>query len=177
MVAAGSLHVLNGIEEMLAAMRLLPGTAFRLRIAGVGPLAERVREAQARDPRIEYLGGLPFEQVLDLYASADVLLNVRLTKTIDTRYYFPSKTMECLASGVPVITTCPGNVREEFAGLAYLLEEETPEELARVIADVAALPREAREARGHAAHEFMATHRTWAVQGRRIVEFLEARVR
>jgi glycosyltransferase involved in cell wall biosynthesis len=172
MVSAGGLHPGNGIEEMLGAMRLLPGPAYRLRIAGAGPLEQQVRAAQARDPRIEYCGLLSFEQVLDLYASADVLLNVRVTKRLDTRYYFPSKTMEYLASSVPVITTCPGNVREDFTGLAYFLEDESPAGLARLIAEVAALPQQQREATGRAAWEFVATHRTWPVQARRIADFL-----
>ncbi len=173
MVAAGSLHPGNGISEILGAMRLLHDPSYRLRIAGRGPLEPLVREAQARDPRIQYCGLLTFDQVLDLYASADVLLNVRLTREIDTRYYFPSKVMEYLASGVPVITTCPGNVREEFADIAFLLEDETADSLAQLIASVAALPREERDARGRAARDFMAAEKTWAIQARRIVQFLE----
>ena len=76
--------------------------------------------------------------MLDLYRSADVLINVRLTQTLNTKYFFPSKLMECLASGVPVISTCPGHVAEEFGRLAYLLREETPEALAAAIRRVAA---------------------------------------
>ena len=33
-------------------------------------------------------------------------------------------------SGVPVITTCPGNVAEKYGGLAYLLRDEAAEILA-----------------------------------------------
>jgi glycosyltransferase involved in cell wall biosynthesis len=176
MVAAGSLHEGNGIAEILAAMRLLRDPRYRLQIAGVGPFEPAVRKAAAEDPRIEYHGLLPFDAVQDLYASADILLNIRVTKKVDTAYFFPSKTMEYFASGVPVITTCPGNIREEYSHLAFLLEDESAEALARTIDQVAAMPREVRERRGRAARDFVSRERTWAVQGCRILEFIRTRI-
>jgi glycosyltransferase involved in cell wall biosynthesis len=172
MVFAGALHPANGIEEMLGAMRRLPGPDLRLKIAGAGTLQNVVREAQARDPRVEYLGQISYEEVFQLYASADLLLSVRITKKIDTSYYFPSKTMECLASGVPVLTTCPGRVREDFGKVAYLLEDESAEGLARLIAEVAARPPHERRARGEAARRLVAAQRSWTAQARRIADFL-----
>lgn len=172
MVAAGSLHEGNGIAEILEAMRLLPDAQYRLQIAGAGPLEGSVRQAMARDARIEYCGLLTFGEVLDLYSEADALLNIRVTDRVDTKYYFPSKTMEYLASGVPVISTSPGKVREELAGLAFFLADESPETLARTIAAVASMPREERDRIGQAARDFVATNRTWTVQAGRIIEFL-----
>ncbi len=120
---------------------------------------------------------LPFDAVADLYGSADLLLNMRLTRRLDTRYFFPSKLMEYLASGVPVLTTCPGKVREEFSELAFLLEDESGEALARQIRQVAELPSDEREQRGRAARDFMANHRTWNAQAHRIVAFIRDQLR
>jgi glycosyltransferase involved in cell wall biosynthesis len=102
-----------------------------------------------------------------------VLLNIRLTRRIETTYYFPSKLMEYLASGAPVITTCPGHVRDEFSELAFLVEDESAEGLADVIRAVAAMPGTERDSRARKARAFMAEHRTWTAQAKRIVEFLK----
>ena len=148
-VSAGSLDEANGFLVLLEAFARLPGDGYRLRIAGRGPLESQVRAAAAKDPRIEYLGFLSFEEVQSLYRSADVLVNMRLTQAIDTRYFFPSKLMEYLASAVPVISTCTGAVEKEFGSFVYLLREETPQGLANAICTVAALAPSARADTGH----------------------------
>ncbi len=174
-VFAGSLDEPNGVSLMLDAFSRLPG-GYRLRIAGRGPLEDKVRQAAASDSRIDYLGFLPHRQVLALYRSADLLVSARLTKGLNTRYFFPSKLMEYLASGVPVISTCTGHVEEEFGGFVYLLREETAESLAGLIAAIAASPRAERIEMGRRARGYMAAHKTWDSQSARVVTYLRESV-
>lgn len=171
-VSAGSLDEANGFVELLQAFALLESDKYRLRIAGKGPLRSLVEEAATRDPRIEYCGYLPFADVLRLYDTGDILINMRLTHRIDTSYFFPSKTMEYLASGIPVISTCTGHIAEEYSGFCYLLREETPEALAQMIEHVASLEPEARLLGGAKAKEHIRLHNSWEAQGKRIVEFI-----
>jgi glycosyltransferase involved in cell wall biosynthesis len=173
---AGSLDEPNGVSVLLEAFAALPGHEYRLRIAGRGPLEAAVRNAAAADPRIEYLGFLSFPQVLELYRSADVLVNMRLTQTVNTKYFFPSKLLEYLASGVPVISTCPGRVAEEFGQMACLLHEETPQALAEAIRRMAALDPDARAEMGRRARQYMAAHKTWDAQALRIADYLHRKV-
>ena len=172
-VAAGGLKEANGIHEIIEAFRLLEGEEYRLHIAGQGPLESLVRDAAEKDHRIVYHGFLNFEEVLKLYANADVLLNMRLTKRLNTRYFFPSKIMEYLTSGVPIISTCPGAMADEYGEYAYLLQDETPESLASMIKTVSALPKEQRIARGMAARQYMLENKTWDVQTEKISGFLK----
>jgi glycosyltransferase involved in cell wall biosynthesis len=174
MVAAGSLDVANGISLMLAAMKLIPKSNVTLRIAGSGPLLAEVIEAAAADPRIEYVGYLPFREVLSLYTQADLLLNIRITKTISTRYFFPSKLMEYLASGTAVVTTRTGSVATEFADAAIFLDQESPEALASLLTATASMdPRQLDEI-GRRARNQMITRKTWAAQGRKVADYLRA---
>jgi glycosyltransferase involved in cell wall biosynthesis len=171
-VSAGTLYKINGIMEILEAFALLSGTGYRLRIAGSGPLSEKVKQAAKADPRIEYCGYLSFEKLMELYASADVLINMRLTKTLKTEYFFPSKVLEYLASGTPVITTCTGHVEEDYSGFVFLLKDESPQGLARIIREVAAMEPDSRVQKGRAAQAYIKKHKTWAVQGQRAFEFI-----
>jgi glycosyltransferase involved in cell wall biosynthesis len=172
MVAAGSLDAANGIPLMLAAMKHIPGSHISLRIAGNGPLLNQVRAAATDDPRIQYAGYLSFSEVLALYTQADLLLNIRITKSISTRYFFPSKLMEYLASGTPVVTTRTGRVSTEFSDAAVFLDDETPEALAKLLTLTAARdPRILLEI-GERARDKMLRSKTWALQGRKVADYL-----
>jgi glycosyltransferase involved in cell wall biosynthesis len=173
-VAAGQLNEINGLSVLLEAFSLLPGDRFRLRIAGSGPLEGKVHTAAAKDARIEFLGLLPFEGVLEIYNSANVLINMRMTKSGNTKYFFPSKMMEYLASGVPVISTGTGHVEKEFGTFTYLLKEETPQGLAQLIQHVADLDPEERRRTGERARTYMFTHKTWETQTEKLAEFIRS---
>lgn len=170
--AAGSLDDANGIPEVIAAFRLLKEERFRLRILGGGPLEAYVRQAAAEDPRIDYAGVVPFGRVMEEYSTSDLLINMRITKRFSTKYFFPSKLMEYLASGVPVLTTCTGHVEEEFAPYCVLLRDESPAAVADAIQRVADMPPYTRAAIGERARVYMAAHKAWSIQGQRIAAYV-----
>lgn len=169
---AGSLDEANGVLVLLEAFSKLKGEHFRLRIAGGGPLTEMVKAAAAKDSRIEYLGYISFEQVLDLYNSADVLINMRLTQSIHTDYFYPSKLLEYFSSGTPVISTCTGHTEEEYGSICYLCKDETPQGLAALLEKVSALPMQERARIGDAARAYVTDNKTWDAQARKVLAFI-----
>jgi glycosyltransferase involved in cell wall biosynthesis len=170
--SAGWLNDANGIRVVLAAFQLVSGANFRLRIAGSGPLQALVEESSRQDARIEYLGMLDPAAVAALYLSADVLLNIRLTKGLDTRYFFPSKLIEFLASGVPTITTNVAHVEDEFAGLVYLLRNESAQGLAELMLFVASRSNEERATLANRARAFAVANKTWEAQTTKVATYL-----
>jgi len=170
-VLAGSLESFNGVELALESMSHLPD-GYELVVAGKGTIAPAVEDAAARDDRIVYRGLLEFDQLLELYRSADLLLNLRVTRAIDTRYFFPSKLMELLASGTPVLSTCTGHVEEEYGGMLYLLREETAGAVADRVLQIAGMPAKERHALGVKARGFMLTEKSWKKQGERLAEYI-----
>src|SRR5439155_10053464 len=123
--------------------------------------------------RIHFVGTLPFSEVLRMYKNADVLVSIRPTKTLHTRYFFPSKLMEYLASGTPVITTCTGHTEEEFGDICYLLKDESPEALSDLLRSIAMSSPEARREKGQRARSYMRQHKTWDGQGHKIARYIE----
>lgn len=170
--SVGKLDESNGFLTLLEAFSLLPGDRWRLRIAGAGPLAEQIRQAADRDSRIEYLGFIPFDQVLEMYRDSDVLINMRLTNATQTNYFFPSKAMEYLASGVPVISTSTGHFEEEFGDFSFILREETPLQLAALIRRIAEMDPQERKRMGAKARQYIAAHKTWQQQSRKVAEYI-----
>lgn len=97
------------LVEALADMeRLRPGR-FRLRWAGVGPLADAVRRRADElgiGDRIELLGYVPFgPDLLAEYRRAHVFLHVSWTEGV------PHVLVEALSSGTPIVATDVGGVR------------------------------------------------------------------
>jgi glycosyltransferase involved in cell wall biosynthesis len=175
LMLSGSLERYNGVELALQAMEYLPAD-FELVFAGSGSLADTVRRATDRDRRIVYSGFLEFQEVLQLYWTADLLLNLRLTRALDTRYFFPSKLMELLASGTPVLSTCTGHVEKEYGHVLYTLRDETPAALAARIQEIAGEPDAKRHALGTRARTFMFTEKTWQRQGSRLADYIRSEV-
>lgn len=172
---SGRLVELKGVPLLLSAFSRLEGDRYRLWISGDGPLRGDVERAAARDPRIRYFGLLPVHEMRERYGQATVFINPHSTKLRSARYVFPSKLIEYLATGKPVITTCSTpEVEEEYAGVAFVLTEEDPAELAGMIRRVAQMPQSQLELMGERGRAFVLGKKSWRVQGRRIAVFLKA---
>ncbi len=103
---------LEPIYDMPTAIRAfaLIRTAFpqaRLTIAGMGPELSRLQTLVAElalQNSVRFAGRIANEDIPDLYASADCLLN---PSTVDN---MPISILEAFASGVPVVSTCAGGI-------------------------------------------------------------------
>jgi glycosyltransferase involved in cell wall biosynthesis len=98
-VFVGRLSEEKGIHTLLDAWARL-GHGARLRILGDGPLAPVVKEAAARDGRIEWLGSRPPEAVYAAIGDAVFLV-------LPSRCYeqFPRVVAEAFAKGTPVVAS------------------------------------------------------------------------
>ena len=170
---AGSLSHLAGVPLLLQAFKRIEQPRFRLWVTGDGELQAVVREAAAMDTRIRYFGMLPRPDLLATYAAADVLVNPHSTTLLTARYVFPSKLLEYLASGRPVITTATPEIAAGYGDLCAVLDSEEPQALADAIVRVAAVPTAERLARAVAARVAVIERCAWSQQGRRLVQFLE----
>lgn len=173
---AGKLDEFSGIPLLLEAFSKLQGDKFRLWIAGRGFLQKQVEQTAKEDARIKYLGFLPYKEVISLYGQATVLVNPRPTKLLSTRYLFPSKLVEYLATGIPVITTCTADVEEEYRDLVFALRDETPEGLQNLIVKVTSMSDKERTVVAQRARAHVMKQKTWEHQGKRIAEFIRRQV-
>lgn len=102
---AGILEPVTGVDMLLKAFFKISNPAIRLKISGKGSLEKLVQEATKRDERITYLGCVPYEEYLCNLQQADVLVNPRNMNLPENDNNFPSKIMEYLATGKPIIST------------------------------------------------------------------------
>lgn len=171
-VYAGGLHEAYGVRRLVEAVCSLPGN-LELELYGRGPLEPWLLERARADPRIREPRLVPPRDLPGIYARASVLVQPRQVDQDFVRYSFPSKLIEYLASGRPVVSTRLPSIPEDYA--PYLVQPETdaPGDLAAAIARVLAWPDDDRREFGSRGADFIRHTRSLGAQGHRIVEFLE----
>jgi glycosyltransferase involved in cell wall biosynthesis len=146
-VFVGRLSPEKGVATLLAAWQRLPA-AVPLKVIGDGPEAGLVRQAAARDRRIEWLGRVPPEEVLRVIGEAAVLV-------MPSIWYetFGRTIIEAFARGTPAVVSRLGAMAElvDEGRTGLLFEPGSPDDLAakvgRLLADPARLAPMRREAR------------------------------
>jgi glycosyltransferase involved in cell wall biosynthesis len=114
----GRLAEKKGVGHLLAALedlRLSNRTDYKLTIAGDGPLRRQL-EAQAAGPalrnRVSFLGALSHEELGPRLNSAHVLCAPFVVAKDGDRDGMPAVVMEAAASGLPIIASDIGGVRD-----------------------------------------------------------------
>ncbi len=168
---SGSLMKLYGIQNLVAGfLRAKPENA-ELHIYGDGDYREELEAICQAEPSVRYFGSRPNAEVVAAQQRAALLVNPRPTAPEYTKYSFPSKTMEYLASGTPALTTrLPGIPHDYDAHLNYI-DDETPEGIAAAIQTVLARPQDAREEQARNARKFVLEGKSNTVQAKKILAF------
>lgn len=170
---AGGLSELKGVTLLLDAFALLTGEEYALWITGRGPMDGAVTRAAERDSRITYWGFPDEDELQSLYEAADVLVNPHSGQHESARYLFPSKLIEYLGTGRPVISTCSTpEIADEYGNVVFIPDDETPDAVAETMRTVASLSLREREEVGDRGRKYVVSCKSWAAQGSRIVEFV-----
>lgn len=171
---AGGLSKAYGVDRLVnAVLDLQPEVSICLKLFGRGDQEDMIRKLAAENPRFFYGGFVNAEYlVTELYA-ADLLINPRPTDAIFTALSFPSKLIEYLATGRPVLTTQIPSIPNDLKNHFYYISDESPEGIRASICALMELPMIDRVKHGMAAQNFVRAHYSEAMIGRKIAEFIE----
>lgn len=171
---SGTLHKKFGIVHLLDAFCKITDENYRLIICGTGDSEELIQEAANHDKRIQFKGQLPRKEVLKLQKKATVLVNPRLNNEEYTKYSFPSKTMEYLASGIPVIAYKLDGIPDDYDSYITYPDDNTIEMLADTICTLCEKSHDERLKMGIEAKNFVLENKNCIVQTKKIMDFLES---
>jgi len=171
---AGGLSTSYGVDRLVEAVKGIDIPGLRLRTLGKGELAERINADAETDPRIVSTEFLPRADVLAAYQSADLLVQPRPVDQTFVRYSFPSKLLEYMASGTPVLTTRLSGIPDDYDGHVSWIDDDSAEGIRAAIVNALSASQDELVERGRAAAEFVRSTRSPAAQGRRMREFLES---
>lgn len=170
---AGGLIEEYGVKMLIDAFALIKDEDYRLWLFGRGELEELIKYASQKDHRIKYLGIISNIELTNKQLQSTVLVNLKFSKSSFTKYSFPSKILEYMVSGRPVITTKLPGIPEEYFKYLFVLHNETPEELAKLLIKVCSMDTNALSEFGKQAKEFIYNNKNYYVQGKRIYDFLK----
>lgn len=152
---------------------LLKNENYSLIICGRGDSEEYVKNMATKDRRIQYLGSIPHDEILQLQRTASLLVNPRTPEGIYTKYSFPSKTMEYLASGTPTLLYELPGIPKEYYHYCYSLNDQSITALAEKVDEVLSLSIEERTKLGEKAQQFILDTKNATIQCTKILELIK----
>lgn len=169
---AGGLYEKYGLKMLAEGFIAANVEDAKLVYYGEGSYVEEYKKLCERHSNLEYRGIVPTETVVADELQASLLVNPRFTTEEFTKYSFPSKNMEFMASGTPLLTTKLPGMPTEYYQYVYMFEKETVEGYAEAIRK--ALSHTENELRlfGYNAKQFVLLNKNNVYQGIRVLQFL-----
>lgn len=170
---AGGLHEGYGTKLLVEGFLEADVENSELWIFGYGPFAESLQSYEAKDPRVHYFGIRPNKEVVEAEIKATLLVNPRPTHEELTSYSFPSKNMEYMVSGTPLLTTILPGMPLDYHPHVYLFDEgETVHGYANVIRRTLNLPSSELKEKGMEARKWVLTQKNNIIQTKKLIDFL-----
>lgn len=169
---AGGLAADNKIPLLLECCKEIPELS-EVWICGVGPDEDKIKTIASKDSRIKYFGRMNNEKVLEMEEKAKILMNFRSPDEELTKYSFPSKILEYIASGSLVLSTRLLGIPEEYFDYIVPVDQTDKEKVKTVIRYSLQLEDEQYVAYCEAAQRFI-KKKNYYFQSKKIVDFLDA---
>lgn len=122
-VYTGTLDIKYGIKELVDAFSSLSNNDVRLIICGRGDGEEYIKSKSKYDNRIIYKGAVTNLEAREIQRKSFFLVNPRSSKEEYTKYSFPSKTMEYMISGRPVLMYKLAGIPDEYDKYLYYIQD------------------------------------------------------
>lgn len=171
---AGGINKAYGIEMLVDAFMKLNSPDVRLVLYGNGPYVSELEEKAKLDRRIEYRGVAVNSKIVEAEIESSFLVNPRPSKQEFALYSFPSKNLEYMFSGTPIITTLLPATPEEYLPHIIVLKDETVEGYFQVLSDAMQMSEEEIVDKGNKARSFIVNTRSNEVQVGRIIKMMKS---
>ena len=167
----GTLESGLGIGEMLEAFEKMP--QYQLWICGQGGMKDAVEAAAKRCSNIRYFGFVPHKKALALQARASALINPRQPSGAFTRYSFPSKTLEYMRSGKPVLCCRLEGIPSDYEPYLCWMEDGA-EGIVSAVEQLMSRSTEERAEIGRKGREYVRMNKNPTLQCRKLIALLRS---
>lgn len=173
MMYAGGIHKEFGIQRLVNAFVEVEVPGWELHIYGDGNYQKELKELTKTQRNVKYFGVQPNSLVVENQLKASLLVNPRLTDAEYVKYSFPSKTLECMISGTPLLTTNLPGMPQSYHQYVYLFGEETEMAFQEVLKRVLSLDAETLHARGKKAKCYALEEKNNVTQAKKLCDFMK----
>lgn len=168
----GITHECYGLRDAVRAFLEADLPNVKFVICGTGDSDAWLTELAAKHKNLVFLGVVEHARAHALQMNAAALINPRKNIGEFTKYSFPSKTMEYLAAGKPVIAYLLDGMPKEYA--PYILEpkDNSQEALSRCMEEVFSMSVASRQALGAKGQRFVLQEKNEVMQSKKILDLL-----
>lgn len=169
---AGLLEEIYGVQMLIEAFTEIEDPNARLVFYGKGSSVEQIEKISQKDKRIQYKGELTNAEIVKEEKKATFLLNPRPPIGAWTAYSFPSKNMEYMASGTPLIAYDLPCIPKEYNDYFFPIREVSKEGIKEILQVLLKKDREEIHAFGLNAQKWIVQHKCASRQAKKIVDML-----
>lgn len=169
----GTLHYRFGIKYLLDAFSEISDKDYELWICGSGETENEIRLLCEKDDRIRFFGYKSKSEVLSMQQQATILINPRQDKGEYTKYSFPSKTIEYMQSGTPVLMYKLSGIPDKYDDYLYYIDPDLDVlGLKNRIVELCEIPQDELMLFGLKAKEFVEKNMSGQTQAKKILEMI-----
>lgn len=154
----GEIRKMYGIHNLVEAFIGLERNDAELWLYGKGfHFYPELQETIKNNPNVKYMGVRPNADIVIAQKRATLLVNPRLTKGYGSyiKYSFPSKNIEYMISGTPVITTKLPAISRDYDEHLFYFEDESVEGMKKVLSSCLDMSSDEMKQKGSKAREFI----------------------
>ncbi len=170
---AGAVYEKFGLKKLVKAFNQYVHINCELWLYGSGDFVKEIKEYEHKDGRIKYKGIKFRQDILDAEKKATLLVNPRPTNEEFTKYSFPSKTLEYMASGTPIASTRLAGIPNEYKEYVYWLEDETIWGLGKKINEIMTKDTKELHRFGVNSQKWVASNKNYLIQTKKIICLLK----
>lgn len=161
-----------GVLDLVQAFTLMDGDCT-LELYGEGEALGDIRKMAEKDSRISCHGAVPRDEALKHQREATVLVNPRMPDRDFVRYSFPSKTLEYLLSGRPVLMFKLDGIPEEYDRYLSFFPSADHREMADAMKCILDLSPEELTALGQKGRDFVLREKNEEKQAGKLIALLK----
>lgn len=167
---AGGIKREYGVIDLVSAFSQIDAPEWELVIYGDGTDMESVCEYAKKDVRIKIMGSAPNAVVMKHQREAALLINPRKNQEM-AKYSFPSKTLEYMLSGTPMLGYKLAGIPEEYYDNMFVIQD-SENGMEEALRKAMNLPETERIKMGEKAKHFVVKEKNPEKQCQKILELI-----
>lgn len=169
---AGAVDRRYGVDTMVWAFIKANIADAELHIYGSGDFSDELISICEIYSNVKYFGIVFNDRVVREQVKATLLINPRPAFEDFTKFSFPSKIMEYLASGTPAVVTKLPGIPSEYHKFLFLFEDESLDTMAKRLQSILRTDAVELHEIGSVAKEFVLVNKNNRVQAKKVIEMI-----
>lgn len=169
---AGGLYEKYGVGNLVEAFVSANLEDTELHLYGSGSYVKQLEKISMIYDNVKYKGCVLNTDLIEIEKKSDLLINPRFSNEEYTKLSFPSKTLEYMTTGTPVLSTRLAGIPSEYQNYLFWFNGESVDEMRKRLIEISLMDDADLKSMGKKAREFVFKNKTNLIQGYRIVEFI-----